>query len=227
MVCRWLLAFCLVVGWANQGWSEIKCPERIDVGKLLTVEATDEANIFIWSVPEGIDYVAIDGNRKLICTGLEGSYKFQLTTIKVDWDTKQLTQSPQQMKTVVIGKAVPPKPEPDKPDPVNPDPVLSGLAKEVYDWAKTVTSYRELGVKLSDNYLAVGAKYAASEITLEQAMEELRGLNGKVLDTREKKDSWAIFGSRLEEKMVAGWPMEKEKFVALLKDVATGLSYVK
>jgi len=226
MIGRLLLTFCLVAGWVSVGWSDIQAPEKVEVGKLLPVVATDDADIFIWSVPDGIDFVAIDGNKKLICTGLEGSYKFQLTTIKINWDTKQLTQSPQQTKVITIGKGLPPVPPPD--DPVDPvDPALTGFAKEVYGWAKTVTGHRSLGVRLSDNYLTVSVKYGASELTLEQAMEELRTLNGKVLDSREKKDSWAIFGSRLEEKMLAGWPMTKEQFVNLLNDVALGLSHVR
>jgi hypothetical protein len=224
MIERLLVGLLLILCLVGQGKGEIQGLERQDVGKLVTLTATDDAQIFIWSIPDGVDFQAIEENRKVILTALEGSYKISLTTIKVNWETKQLTQSPQQSKVISFGKGLPPVPP---VPPVPPTPDLKGLAKEVFDWASSVKEFRELGVKLSDNYLAVSLKYAASELTLEKAMDELRTLNGKVLDTREKKDAWAVFGSRLSERMTISWPMEKEKFVAFLNDVALGLNHVK
>ena len=207
-------------------WGEIKAPEKSDVGKLIPIVCTDEADIYIWGVPEGIDYIAIDDNKELICTGLEGVYKFQLTTIKVDWDTKKITQLPQQSKLIIIGKGLPPVP-PTPPTPPTPKPVLTGLAKEVYGWGQAVQTHRDLAQGLGANYKTIGAKYAGMTVTIEQAMNQLRDLNNKVLDAREKKDAWAVFGSRLEEKLTAAWPMDKPTFVKFLNDVSLGLSYVK
>lgn len=204
-------------------WGEIVAPEKTDLGKLIPITSTDNADIFIWSVPDGLDFMAIEGNKKLICTGLEGSYKVQLTTITIDWTTKQITQSPQQSKMVMIGKGAPPDPV----DPVVPDPVLTGVAKEVYDWSKTVATHRDCAKELSGNYKTIAAKFASMTVTIEQAMTQLRELNNKVLDTREEKDAWAVFGSRLEEKLNSVWPMEKTLFVSFLNEVSLGLSYVK
>jgi hypothetical protein len=221
MVMRFVLSSYVFLTMVMPVWGEIVAPEKSDVGKLIPITCTDEADIYIWGVPEGIDYRAIDNNKELICTGLEGVYKFQLTTIKVDWDTKKITQLPQQNKLVIIGKGLPPVPPPI------PEPVLTGLAKEVYQWGKAVENHRGLASGLSTNYKAIATKYAGMTVTIEQAMNQLRDLNNKVLDVREKKDAWAVFGSRLEEKLTAAWPMDKPTFVKFLNDVALGLSYVK
>jgi hypothetical protein len=224
LLLMWFGLLCL----CGEGWGEITCPDKVEVGKLLVVECTDVADVFIWNVPDGIDYVAIDGNKKLVCAGLEGTYRFGLVAIKIDWDTKAVVPSNQQTKVVTIGKGlppVPPVPDPDKP-PLPPAPVLTGLAKDVYDWGMA-SSAKDKGAELSKNYGLICTKYGKGEVTVEQAFNQLRELNNKTLNTRELKDSWAVFGSRLEEKLNAAWPMQKDVLTDFLKAVSLGLSYVK
>ena len=86
---------------------------------------------------------------------------------------------------------------------------------------------RECATPISKNYSTVADKYNKMELTVQQAFDELRKLNNAVLDTREEKDSWAVFGSRLEEKLNSVWPMDKAATVRFLQDVALGLSHVK
>lgn len=219
LLCLWVWIILAVPVWGG-----IVAPEKSEVGKLIPISCTDEADIFIWGIPEGIDYRAIDNNRELICTGLEGVYKFQLTIIKMDWEQKKFTQLTLPAKLILIGKVGPPQPPPPPP---TPEPALTGLAKEVYAWGKSVEKYRKYGKDLSENYKTVSIKYAGMTVTIEQAMVQLRELNNKVLDAREKKDDWAIFGSRLEEKLTTAWPMDKPTFVKFLNDVSLGLSYIK
>ena len=221
-ILRCVLVFIfLISGIATRLQAEIVAPDKIDLGKLLRVSTPDDADLFFWSVPDGIDYEASIDNKKLVCTGLAGTYKFQLTSFRIDWDNHKVTPLPQSMKIVVIGEAKPPTP------PVPPPIPLVGTAKEVYEWGMSVAVNRDLANRLSVNYKTIATKYNNMEVTVAQALEELRILNNKVLDTRDKKDAWSVFGSRLEEKMNNAWPMEKTVLVKMLEDISLGLSYVK
>jgi len=217
---RIFLILCFLACLINPVMGEITGPQQLDMGKLLVVKCTDTADVFMWTVPEGIDGVFVDGNKEFHGAGLAGTYKFQLTTLTIDWDNRKITQSPTQTYTVVIGT---PKP----PDPVNPQPDLTGLAKDIYVWASGVSAHKYLAVKLSSNYKQVATRYQKAEITVEQALEAIRTLNNQTLDNQEKRDAWAVFGSRLEDKMSSAWPMDKNTMVKFLNDVALGLSYVK
>lgn len=226
MLWRFVLTVYVFLTMVLPVWGEIVAPEKAEVGKLIPISSAEDADIYIWAIPEGIDSLLMSNNKELVCTGLEGIYKFQLTTVKLDWDMQTYIVSPLQSKLIVIGKVVPPVP-PTPPPPPTPEPVLTGLAKDVYGWGKEIENHRNLSSGLSANYKTVATKYAGMTLTIEQAMTQLRDLNNKVLDAREKKDAWAVFGSRLEEKLTVAWPMNKPTFVKFLNDVSLGLSFVK
>lgn len=204
--------------------AEIVGPEKVEEGQLIDLTVTDVADIFIWQLSEGLDSRFFDGNKRVVASGKKGTYRFTLTCAKVNWEAKTVEQLPTLVKVVTVGA----KPDdPDDPDnPPIPVPDLTGFAKEVYGWAMQ-SSNRGDAVALSANYANVAKQYNDNMLTVEQAMDLLRKTNNEILNTREKKDAWAVFGSRLEERLSSGWPMDKDKLVAFLNDVAKGLSYVK
>lgn len=209
--------------------AEIVGSEKVEEGQLIDLTVTDVADIFIWQLSEGLDSRFFDGNKRVVASGKKGTYRFTLTCAKVNWEAKTVEQLPTLVKVVTVGAS---KPDPDDPDPVDPDdppnpvPDLTGFAKEVYSWAMQSSSKGD-AVALSANYANVAKQYGDNVLTVEQAMDLLRKTNNEILNTREKKDAWAVFGSRLEERLSSGWPMGKDKLVAFLNDVAKGLSYVK
>lgn len=195
--------------------AEIVCPDNVVIGEKLVVKTSDQADIYLWQIPDAIQFEALPGNTELHCWGKVGKYKFGLVTLKIDWEAHKVIQGPQQYKELTITEgSTPPVP-------------LTGFAKEVYDWGMAVPINRECATPISKNYSTVADKYNKMELTVQQAFDELRKLNNAVLDTREEKDSWAVFGSRLEEKLNSVWPMDKAATVRFLQDVALGLSHVK
>lgn len=237
MLCRVLLGLFFWLLCIGCCLGEIIAPDQIELGKLLKVTADNDADIFIWSIPSDIDYEVLEGNKKVICTGLEGSYKFELTTIKVDWDNKTFIQSPLQRKVIKIGSGVPPVPPPippvppvpPVPPPIPPDPInpLTGIAKDVYDWSMLVPSdNRSAARELSNNYQDIATDLKELGLTIEQSLNELRRLNNQVLDTKEKKNAWVVVGSKLQARMELTWPMTKEEFIGFLEQVSLGFSSV-
>lgn len=201
-------------------YGQIVGPEKVDLGQKIEVgiDPGVDVNLIFWTIPKGVDYVALDGNKKLYCWANVGSYEFVLNAAKINWEEHTVTQLPQATYTLVVGTPTPPTP---------PGPDLDGLALEVYQWGMMVQSNRELASALSDNYKSVSQKLKGIELTIEQALDQLREQNNKILNTQAKKDAWAVFGSRLQSKMESSWPMSREVFAGFLLDVSYGLSYVK
>lgn len=216
-----LIVILLLASWCN---AEITGPDKVGEGKLIELLVTDEADIFIWQVSDGLDVRYLDGNKRVIATGLKGVYRLTLTCAKVDWEAKTVQQLPTMVKVVTVGDVEPVDPvDPPTPPPVNN---LTGFAKEIFEWGMLSTNKGD-ALALSTNYANVAKQYGDSLVTVEQAMDLLRKTNNEILNTREKKDAWSVFGSRLEERLSSLWPMEKDKLVGFLNDVAKGLSYVK
>lgn len=200
---------------------QIVGPDNVDVGRKVVLKVAEDVdvNLIFWSIPKGIEYEATDNNRTLFIWGNVGTYDFILNAAKIDWESQTVIQIPQALHTLTIGTPEPPTP---------PDPDLEGVALECYQWGMSVDSeYRRYAVPLASNYMTVGKQLKNLELTVEQALQELRDNNNEVLDTQAKKDAWSSFGTKLQNKMQSSWPMNREIFAAFLADVGLGLSYVK
>ena len=202
--------------------AQIKGNEKIDIGGKIDLKIEGEWDIIFWSVSDEVEFETFDSNARLLAwTGSkEQVLIFDANVVKLDWERQKVTDQQSFRHRITVGVPVPPIP------PVPPD--LTGLAKDVFNWSMAVSSvYRSKANQLSVNYSNVAKRYADMELTLEQALEEIRKGNNSILSTQQEKDAWAVFGSRLQGEMSNRWPMDRVTFVKFLNDVAKGLSYVK
>lgn len=216
-----ILLTCLLLFIPYQSLAQVNGPSDIELGKKIVLTVEDDFDLLFWSIPNELEYESIDNNKTLFLWGKVGAYQIQLNGVKLDWENKTVKEQKQYRHELNIV-------DDDKPPKPNPDPDLTGLQKDVFDWAtQTVDkAYQSAASGLSDNYLSVATQLEGVELTIEQALEELRTLNNGVLDSQAKKDAWAVFGSRLQQAMVNAWPMNREEMVVFLKDVSIGLEYV-
>lgn len=152
-----------------------------------------------------------------------------------------------------------PEPEPDPVDPVLPDGQYKFAAK-AYSWAKLVdASTRVKVIKRNDpdgvlvsrsiaHHLAANMKYIADGcvakkagdghtipakfISLQDAMNELRGLNRQVLSDRQDLDAWRpwfVAWKEETDRLNASGQLEKstKAYAVVLNEGATGLQAVK
>jgi len=203
-------------------------PTEIAVGKKIVLQCDDQVDLIFWSLPTNLEAEIVEKNTKVFLWGNVGKYAIVCNVVTLDWEQKQVLDQKQYQHVLTITGDTPTPIPPDPPDPPTPNPDLSGLSKDIYEWAMAVDNpYRSKANQLSDNYLSISVKLDQMEVTVPQALEELRALNNAVLNTRELKDAWAVFGSRLQERMVSEWPMERVVFVKFLEDISKGLAHVK
>lgn len=204
--------------------AQIKGEQSIEVGGKIDLKIEGQWDLIFWITPEDIEFETFDNNIRLL--GWTGSKEqtvyFTANVAKLDWDNKTVDEQQTLRHKVVIGKPTPP------PPPIPPDPDLTGLAKDVFNWASAVDStYRVKASALSQNYKSVADQLNNVELTIEQALDEIRKGNNEILNNQQAKDAWAVFGSRLQSAMSDSWPMNRVQFVTFLNSVALGLSKVE
>lgn len=181
---------------STDAYSQIKCLDKIDEYKPIVLESESEANVYKWSIPKQISKVSLENGKIIHCWAPPGKYYIELTTIKVDFDKKDIQFSEHEIILEVVKGNLPPN-VPDTPDnPVVPTTAFKEEVKKAL--LKVGTSGLTYKNKIAEVYSTIANEAEENSNSWDAAtmVNEAKVRNTSVLPSSALND-WKDFWSGL------------------------------
>lgn len=164
---NWIIAAAFIAGviscsvlFGQTSSSTINVPDKIDQYKPIIIEATDVANVYIWTLPDAASKVSLNNGKTLHVWAPPGKYSIKLTTIIVDFEKKDIKYNEGVGQFEVLGNS----PAPVVPiTPVTPViPVTSAFKDKVKTLlGKVPAASLTYKNKVADNYKEIAEEAKA------------------------------------------------------------------
>lgn len=143
------------------GQTIINVPDKIDQYKPIIIEAVDNANVYIWSLPDAASKVSLNNGKTLHVWAPPGKYSIKLTTIIVDFEKKDIKYNEGISQFEVLGNSPAPVIPPVVPPVV---PVTSAFKDKVKTLlGKVPAASLTYKSKVADNYKEIAEEAKADK----------------------------------------------------------------
>lgn len=203
-------------------------PEQAAPGDLIILDATkSDCDAIKWTLANSTkSYLPVNNDRQCVfASGEAGQYVFVVSTAKAEGSVATVAVA---KFTITIGSPQPtPTPGPTPVPPIPPQPVLTGLAKQAYDFAKGLQYKPGEAAQLA----AVFRDVAAQAKNLNWGLSQIASSVGteakaKFFNSPDVVTRWGSFSTQF---FVPTLQQVKDSTTAVqvLNDIATGLEAVE